>query len=187
MTPQIAQDRQVEQSDEEQETSRDAGPDDRRGLPIGREPRLQACGNKGNRDRGQDDHARMAEGEPEADRDRPLRLLHELARDIVDRRNVVWINGMTQPEDVSEQRRCEQRRLFMEGDEGPERETYGHGEHGRVECRDTLFQFAVETEARDAIAPNLRCIHNASSAMIRWKKLPLTRPRRLPAASGSLP
>ena len=59
-------------------------------------------------------HRRMAEREEQADAERPLALLHQLARDIVDGGDVVGVDGMAQAEAVGEQRRAEQQRLVVE-------------------------------------------------------------------------
>ena len=50
----------------------------------------------GDGDRGQHHHGRMAEREEEADRDRPLALLHQLARDVVDGGDVIGVDGVAQ-------------------------------------------------------------------------------------------
>ena len=60
---------------------------------------------------GEHDDRRMAEREEEADRDRPLAVLHQLAGDVVDRRDVVGVDRMPQPERVGEKRRAEQHRV----------------------------------------------------------------------------
>ena len=62
----------------------------------------------------------MAEREEEADRDRTLTFLHQLARDVVDGRDVIGIDGVAQPEPVRQQRGAEQQRLIAEHQEGPE-------------------------------------------------------------------
>ena len=67
--------------------------------------------------------------------DRPLALLHQLARDIVDRRDVVGVDRVTQTETVGEQRRAEQHRIVAQGDEGPEPDEDIRGDRERVETR----------------------------------------------------
>jgi hypothetical protein len=44
--------------------------------------------------------------------------VHESARDIVDRRNVVGIDGVTQPEGIREERSAQQGRLPVKGCKG---------------------------------------------------------------------
>src|ERR1700692_67649 len=62
----------------------------------------------------------MSQRKEEADGDRPLALLHQLARDVVDRRNVVGIDGVTKPEAVGQNRGSDQNRLMRERDESPD-------------------------------------------------------------------
>ena len=56
----------------------------------------------------QDDDGRMAEREEQADADRALAFLHQLARDVVDGGDMVGVDRMAQPEHVGEQRGAEQ-------------------------------------------------------------------------------
>ena len=59
----------------------------------------------------------MTEREEEPDRDRTFALLHQLARDVVDRGNMIRINRVAQPETVREERRAQQHRAISEGNE----------------------------------------------------------------------
>src|SRR5580692_8915188 len=61
----------------------------------------------------------MPQCKEKTDGDRPLSLLHQLARDVVDRRNVVGIDGVTKPETIGQHGGSDQNRLMREGDEGP--------------------------------------------------------------------
>src|ERR1700733_6257813 len=61
----------------------------------------------------------MSQSKEEADRDRTLALLHQLARDVVDRGNVVGIDGVTKPEAVGQHGGSDQNRLPRERDESP--------------------------------------------------------------------
>ena len=61
----------------------------------------------------------MAEREHQADRDRPLPLLHELAGDVIDGGDVVCIDGVPQPKAVGQKRRPQQDREVVERDKGP--------------------------------------------------------------------
>ena len=53
------------------------------------------------------------------DAERPLPILHQLARDVVDRRNVVGVDRVAQAESVREERRAEQQRVGVECAERP--------------------------------------------------------------------
>ncbi len=57
----------------------------------------------------------MAEREEEADADRALAFLHQLAGDVVDGGDMVGIDGVTQAEAVGQQRGAEQHRMLAEG------------------------------------------------------------------------
>ena len=54
----------------------------------------------------------MSQGKEEADADRPIALLNELARHIVDRRDMVGIDRMPQAEHIGQDRGAEQDGLF---------------------------------------------------------------------------
>ena len=57
--------------------------------------------------------------EPEADADRALALLHQLAGDVVDGGDVVGVHRVAQAEAVGQQRGAEQHRLVAEGQQRP--------------------------------------------------------------------
>ena len=84
----------------------------------------------GNRDsnRQRDDDRRVSEREEKSDGDGPPPFLHELAGDVVDRRDVVGVDRMAQPERVREQRRSEENRAIGKRDEGqhPARDVEGY-------------------------------------------------------------
>ncbi len=61
----------------------------------------------------------MAEREIEPSRNRALALLHELARDVVDRRDMVGIDRMAQSEAIGQKCGTEQHRVVAEGEERP--------------------------------------------------------------------
>ena len=86
------------------------------------ESKREVTRRRGERDADRQQHhdRRMAEREEEADPDRPLALLHELARDVVDRRDMIGVDRVAQAERIGEQRRAEQDRLTAQGDERPE-------------------------------------------------------------------
>jgi hypothetical protein len=52
----------------------------------------------------------MAQRKEEGDADGTFPLLHQLARHVVDGRNMIGIDGVAQPERVGEQRRRQQQR-----------------------------------------------------------------------------
>ncbi len=62
----------------------------------------------------------MAEREEEADADRALALLHQLAGDIVDGGDVIGVDRVAQAEAVGQQRRAQQHRMVVKGQERPE-------------------------------------------------------------------
>ena len=55
---------------------------------------------------GQHDYRRMTEREEEADADRPLAVVHQLARDVVDRGDMVGVDRVTEAEHPSQGRRA---------------------------------------------------------------------------------
>ena len=61
----------------------------------------------------------MPHGKEEIDRDRLLVRLHELARDVVDRRNVVGVHRVPQTEPVDHEGDTEQGRAIVERENGP--------------------------------------------------------------------
>ena len=90
------------------------------------------------------DDGGVAQREKEADAHRTLPLLHQLARDVVDRRDVVRIHRVTQPKKVGQQRRAEQEGKGMEGGQRPqprpEIEDNKNGQTARSSCRAHLFR-----------------------------------------------
>ena len=85
------------------------------------------------RDRGGREHhdGRVAEREEQADGDRPFALLHQLARDIVDGRDVVGIDGVAQAECVGQECGADQHRIVVKRDQRPEPgQDIGDDQHG---------------------------------------------------------
>ena len=82
-----------------------------------RDAALERAGGEREAEHRENDDAGVAEREPEARRQRPLAALHQLARDVVDRRDVVGIDGVAQPETVGQERRAEQHRPVGERDQ----------------------------------------------------------------------
>ena len=62
----------------------------------------------------------MAEGKKETDGDRPFALLHQLARHVVNRRDVIGIHRMTKAKRVGQERRAQQNRMVMKGNQRPD-------------------------------------------------------------------
>ena len=62
----------------------------------------------------------MAEREEKADADGALALLHQLARDVVDRGDVVGVDSMPEAKSIGEQGRAEQHGLVAQGRKRPE-------------------------------------------------------------------
>ena len=120
----------IDEADEDQERRRHARPDQASQLPVS--PRDIEHAGRGERDEGgrDDDDGGVTEREPETDGDRSLALLHQLARDVVDRRDVIRIDAVPHPEDIGQERRREQGRVA--GEEivrpGPDRDVRGNQE-----------------------------------------------------------
>ena len=68
--------------------------------------------------------------------DRPLALLHQLARDVVDGGDVVGIDRVAQPEAVGEEAGAEQHRMVVERDQRPGPGGDVGGDQQRVERDD---------------------------------------------------
>ncbi len=113
------EDRDVHRRDREQEEGRGQRPEQAAVMPQGLEAAEQGR-RRGDGACGEDDHRRMAHGEEEADRDGPLAALHQLAGDVVDRRDMVGIDGVTQAEAVDDEGNAEQPGLGTERDERPD-------------------------------------------------------------------
>ena len=62
----------------------------------------------------------MSERKEEANADRTLTLLHELAGDVIDRRNMIGVHRVAQAERVGQQGRAKQNRPRVESDERPD-------------------------------------------------------------------
>jgi len=68
---------------------------------------LRGGGQRRDRKDKRDHDCCVAEREEKSDRERAPPLLHQLARDVVDRRDVVGIEGVPEPEAVSQESRAE--------------------------------------------------------------------------------
>src|ERR671918_1467424 len=112
----LDEDENVGRGNGDEEERRDAGADDAADFLEGEVAVRQRGGGERDQDGERDDHRRVAEREEETDRDRPLALLHQLPRDIVDRRDVVGVEGMAEAEAIGEEPSAAQDRRVMEGD-----------------------------------------------------------------------
>ena len=72
-----------------------------------------------NRRHGDRHDKRMTERKKQTNRNRPLALLHQLAHDIVDRGDMIRIDGVAQTEHISENSGAEQRRPPGQCDNSP--------------------------------------------------------------------
>jgi hypothetical protein len=128
---------QIDNGDRKQEKRRCAGADHRADrFELGKSP-LQREG--GACDDGNGDHDRqgMAEREEQSDCIGPLALLHQFAHHIVDGRDVVGVNRMTQTEHISEKGGAEQRWPAGERNQRPGPDQDGTRNQRNVE-RDNL-------------------------------------------------
>ena len=77
-------------------------------------------GSQGDDDGQTKNDGRMAERKKEADRDRPLALLHQLARHVVNGRDMIGVHRVAESEGVGQERRAQQNRMVMKGQQRPE-------------------------------------------------------------------
>lgn len=75
---------------------------------------------RGNDNRSQHDDGGMPERKGESRGERRLAFLHQLADDVIDRRNMIGIESMAKTEHVGQHRRAEQSRFFLEGSQRPD-------------------------------------------------------------------
>jgi hypothetical protein len=115
----LAENEKVGCGDGEKEERRNAGADNAGDILESDVAIRRRSGGERDQDRKHGDHCRVAEREEEAYGDRPLAVLHQLLRDIVDRHNVVGAEGMAEAEAVGEARCAEQHRRITEGDQRP--------------------------------------------------------------------
>ena len=92
---------------------------------------------------GQHHHRRMAEREKEADADRPLALLHQLARHVVDRRDMVGIDGVAQTERVGQESGADQHRIIAKRDQRPNPRQHIGGDQQGVNADQLVAEFRV--------------------------------------------
>jgi hypothetical protein len=112
--PHTGQYHQVHDRDRQKEKHGDAAANDSAERLECGEPALQRSGGCGDTDRCNNDNSRMTEREKEPDGDRSFPFLHKLAYDIVDRRDVIGVDGMAQAECVGQERGRKQRRAIRQ-------------------------------------------------------------------------
>ena len=116
----------------------------------------------------------MAEREKEADADRAFALLHQLAGDIVDGRDVIGVHGVAQAEAVSQQCRTEQHRFVAKHTQGPRPDADIANGKQRVDTSDsptqidgTLIENLPEWCHRGAFMTGLNSLSNQTKAVSR--------------------
>ena len=62
----------------------------------------------------------MAQGKKETDADRPLAILHQFARHVIDGRDMIGIDRVPQTESIRQQCRPKQHRLVTEKGQSPD-------------------------------------------------------------------
>src|SRR5947209_19702549 len=102
--PHTGQYHQVHNRDRQKEKHGDAAANDSAERLECGEPALQRSGGCGDTDRCNHDNSRMTEREKEPDGDRSFPFLHKLAYHIVDRRDVIGVDGVTQAEWLLQER-----------------------------------------------------------------------------------
>ena len=113
------EDEQVHHRNREQEERGHARADEPTDVVPRCEIGAQRSRRRRDRHRREDDDGRMAERKEQARRHRTLPILHQLSRDVVDRRDVVRVDGVSQAEAVRQQRRTQQQRIVTKGHERP--------------------------------------------------------------------
>ena len=125
------QNEQIGGSDEKQKYRRRQRADHPADQLERREAAFEHAGRKRNRGGCEHHDGRMAERKEQADRNRPLAFLHQLARHVVDRRDVVGIDRVAQAERVGEERGADQHRVVVECDQRPNPGQHiGANQHG---------------------------------------------------------
>ena len=187
--PDPRQHRKIGQCDQQQEPGGHRRPDDPshrmqpipapRGIPA---PLDAAC-RRGDRNRHQDHHRRMAEREIAADADRPPAVLHQLAHRIVDRGDVVGIDRVAQAEHPGQQGQAKQRGPVRKCGPGPHPGSDIGADQQRIqtpELRSVLHACCLGPDARRLMPGSSpgRAVRSAS------RTRPACLPRSRPTAAG---
>ena len=96
----------------------------------------------------------MTEREEQADRDRPLALLHQLARDVVDRRDVVGVHRVAQAERVGEESGADQHRIIAERHQRPNPRQHVRDDQNAIEAGDLAAQIRVLVVEQPGYGPH---------------------------------
>ena len=129
--------------DEEQKNRRDQRADGAADELEAVEAALERAGGQRDDGGGEHHHGRMAEREEEADADRPLALLHQLARHVVDRRDMVGIDGVAQTERIGQERGADQHRIIAKRDQRPDPRQNIGGDQQAVNADKLVAEFRV--------------------------------------------
>ena len=85
----------------------------------------------------------MTEREEQADRDRTLAFLHQLACHIVDRGDVIGVYGVPQTERIGKEGGADQYRIVVESDQRPDPRQHVGGDQNAIEGGDLAAQIRV--------------------------------------------
>jgi hypothetical protein len=94
----------------------------------------------------------MANREPEADADRPLALLHQLAGDVVDGRDMIGIDGVAQTETVGQKRSAYQQGMVAERQQCPRPDSDIYDDQQSVDADEPTAQVGGAVTVRDLTA-----------------------------------
>src|ERR1017187_8189460 len=111
---------QVHDGNAEQEQARHQRADHSPNLSRRIDAMLQRQRSRRNCDRSHDHDRRMPQREHQSHRNRPLALLHQFARDVVDCRDVVRIHRMAQSKAVRQKRGAQQHRIAVKRGQRPD-------------------------------------------------------------------
>ena len=150
------QDNDVDDGNAEQKQSRDQRADDaaHHARPV--HAVLQGKRGRGNGRRAQHHDGRVPQRKHEAYRDRPLSLLHQLARHVVDGGNVIGIDRVAQAEAVGQQRRAQQQRIMAKRHDRPQPGRHVERKENPVDADDLAAQVGrsvVEKSPQNAHRP----------------------------------
>ena len=113
----LDQHEQIDERDQIEKERRNGGADRRSHVLQSRKRASDRGGREGDRNGQCDDDRRVPERKEKPDGNRALVLRHQLSRDVVDRRNVIRVDRVPQPEGEGEQRRADQGGAPVKDDE----------------------------------------------------------------------
>jgi hypothetical protein len=129
----LRQHHDIGRRDREQERRGDCRGNHAADLLQGGEVLLRGGGHWRDCENESDDDCCVAEREEESDGDRAPPFLHQLAGDVVDRRDMVGVEGMPQPEAVGEEGRAKKKRIALKRRERPQPDGDVGGDEDRIE------------------------------------------------------